>query len=85
MTTISSKSSWSSNYLILWFDQNPVELDPLGLKTCGGVEFVQVPSCRGSSQWIIGHVDNRSGFGEEDDSNTGKAEEREPVLVFNVL
>ena len=34
--------------------------------TCGS----EVPSCRGSSQWINGCVDNKSGFGEEDDSNT---------------
>ena len=27
------------NSLILCVDQNPVELDPLGLITCGGVEF----------------------------------------------
>ena len=36
---------------------------------------VEVPSCRGSSQWKSGCVDNRSGFGEEDDSNTGEVEE----------
>ena len=29
-------------------------------------------------------MDNRSGFGEEDDSNTGEAGERELVLVFSV-
>ena len=38
---------------------------------------VEVPSCRGSSQWINGCVDNRSGFGEEDDSNTGEVGEKE--------
>ena len=43
---------------------------------------VEVPSCRGSSH---GCVDNRSGFGEEDDSNTGEVSERELVLVFVVL
>ena len=31
-----------------------------------GVEFRKVPSCRGSSQWTLGYVDNGSGFGEED-------------------
>ena len=46
---------------------------------------VEVPSCRGSSQWINGCVNNRSGFGEEDDSNTGEVGERELVLVFRVL
>ena len=46
---------------------------------------VEVPSCRGSSQWIIGYVDNRSGFGEGDDSYTGEVEEKELVLVFSVL
>ena len=45
----------------------------------------EVPSCRGSSQWIFRHLDNRSGFGEEDDSNTVEVEGRELVLVFNVL
>ena len=35
-----------------------------------------MPSCHGSSQWIIGYVDNKSGFGEEDDSDTGEEEER---------
>ena len=45
---------------------------------------VDVPSHRGSSQWISGCVDNRSGFGEEDDSNTGAVGERELVLVFSV-
>ena len=46
---------------------------------------VEVPSCRGSSQWINGCVDNRSGFGEEDDGNTGEVGERELVLVSSVL
>ena len=35
----------------------------------------EVPSCRGSSQWIHGCVDITSGFGEEDDSNTGEVHE----------
>ena len=43
---------------------------------------VEVPSCCGSSQWIIGCVYNRSGFREEDDSNTGEVEERERELVL---
>ena len=30
-------------------------------------------------------MDNRSGFGEEDDRNKGEAGERELVLVFSVL
>ena len=46
---------------------------------------VEVPSRRGSSEWINGCVENRSGFGEEDDSNTGEVGERELVLVFSVL
>ena len=73
------------NHLILWIDQNPVELDPFGLITCGGVEFRRstiLPLI--SSQWINVYVD-RSGFGEEDDSNTGGVGERELVLVFSVL
>ena len=37
----------------------------------------EVPSCRGSSQWINGYADNRSGFGEEDDINTADIGERE--------
>ena len=45
---------------------------------------VEIPSCRGSSQWISGYVDNKSGFGEEDDSTTGEVGERELVLVFSV-
>ena len=45
-------------------------------------DSVGVPSCRGSSQWTNGCVDNKSGFGEEDDSNTGEVSERELVLVF---
>ena len=44
---------------------------------------LEVPSCRGS--WITGCVDNRSGFGEEGDSDTGEVGERELVLVFSVL
>ena len=69
------------NYLILRIDQNPVELDPLGLISCGGVEFRRstIPPL------INGCVDNRSGFEEEDDSNTGEAGERELVLVFSVM
>ena len=51
----------------------------------GEWNFVEVPSCRGSSQWIIGCVDKKSGFGEEDASNTGEVGERELVLVFSVL
>ena len=46
---------------------------------------VEVPSRRGSSQWINGCVDNRSGFEEEEDNNTGEVGERELVLVFSVL
>ena len=46
---------------------------------------VEVPSCRGSLQWINGCEDNWSGFGEEDDSNTGEVGKRELVLVFSVL
>ena len=46
---------------------------------------VEVPSRRGSSHWISGCVDNKSGFGEEHDSNTGEVGERELVLVFSVL
>ena len=45
---------------------------------------VEVPSRRGSSQWISRCVDNRSGFGEEDDSNTGEVDGRELALVFSV-
>ena len=58
------------------------------LRDVPGVEernFEEVPSCRGSSQWTKGCVDKRSGFGEEDDSNTGGVGERELVLVFSVL
>ena len=44
----------------------------------------EVPSCRGSSQWIIGYVDNRSGFEEEDDINTREAEERDGEEVISV-
>ena len=36
-------------------------------------------------QWMNGCVENRSGFGEEDDSNTREVGERELVLVFSVL
>ena len=46
---------------------------------------VEVLSSRGSSQWINGCVDNTSGFGDEDDSNTREIGEREIVLVFSVL
>ena len=45
---------------------------------------VEVPSCCGSSQWLIGYVDTRSGFGEEDDSNTGEVEEREGEELLSV-
>ena len=45
---------------------------------------VEVSSRRGSSQWVSGCVDNRCGFGEEDDSNTGEVGGRELVLVFSV-
>ena len=45
---------------------------------------VEVPSCRGSSQWIIGYVDNRSGLGEEDDNNTGEVEVRDGEDVLNI-
>ena len=45
---------------------------------------MEIPSRRGSSQWISGRVDNESGFGEEDDSNTRDVGERELVLVFSV-
>ena len=41
-------------------------------------------SAGGSSQWIIGYVDNRSGFGDEDDNNKGEAEEREGEKVLSV-
>ena len=51
---------------------------------CGGGYSVDVPSCSGSSQWIIGYVDNGSGFGEEDDNNTGEVEERDGEEVFSV-
>ena len=44
---------------------------------------VEVPS-RGSSQWINGCVDNRSGFEEEDDSNTGEVRERENLCWCSV-
>ena len=33
---------YGRQYLILWVDQNPVELDPFGLVTCGGVEFRRI-------------------------------------------
>ena len=45
---------------------------------------VEVPSCRGSSQRIVGYVDNRSGFGEEDDSNAREVEERDGEEVLSV-
>ena len=44
---------------------------------------VDVPSCRGSSQWIIGFVDNHSGFGENN-NNTGEVEERGGEEVLRV-
>ena len=73
-------------------------LQPLWRARCGGVGTfllertapveegysVEVPSRRGSSQWIIGYVDNRSGFGEEDDNNTGEVEERDGEEVLSV-
>ena len=46
---------------------------------------MEIPSRRGSLLWISGCVDNKSGFGEEDDNNTGEVGERELVLVFSVL
>ena len=46
---------------------------------------VEVPSCRGSFQWVHGCADNRSGVGEVDDCNTGEVDKRELVLVFCVL
>ena len=42
--------------------------------------FVEVPSCRGSSQWIIGHVDNSSGLGEKDNNTEEVEREGEEVL-----
>ena len=46
----------------------------------------EVPPRRGLSQWMNGCVENKSGFGEEeDDSNAGEAGERDLVLVFSVL
>ena len=45
---------------------------------------VEAPSRRGSWQWIIGYVDNRTGFGEEDDNNTGEVEKRESEGVLSV-
>ena len=45
----------------------------------------EVPSRRGSSQWVNGCVHNRSGVREVDDNNTGEVGERELVLVFIVL
>ena len=38
----------------------------------------------GPPQWIIGYVDNRSGFGEEDDNNTREVEERDGEEVLSV-
>ena len=70
--------------LILWFERNPAVLDPFGLISCGGGYSVEVPSCREFLQWIIGYVDNRSGFGEEDDNNTGEVEERDGEEVLSV-
>ena len=55
------------------------------LQTVEEWNSVEVASCRGSSQWINGCVDNRCGFGGEDDSNAGEVGERELVLVFSVL
>ena len=61
----------------------PMDQQPAGY--CGGVEFRRstIPP------WIFtvmnGCVDNRSGFGEEDDSDTGEVGGRELVLVFSVL
>ena len=45
---------------------------------------VEIPSRRGSSESMSGCVDYRSGFGEEDDSNTREIGGRELVLVFSV-
>ena len=44
----------------------------------------ETPSCRGSSQWFDGYVENMSGFGDEDDNNTRDVDERE-LVVFSVL
>ena len=46
---------------------------------------VEVPSCRGSLQWVNGCVDNRPGVGEVDECNTRDVGESELVLVFSVL
>ena len=45
---------------------------------------VEVPSCRGSSQWISGHVDNRSGVGEEDDKQHRERWKKEKVRKCSV-
>ena len=45
------------------------------LVLCGGVELRRITILPGPSLWISGYVDNRSGFGEEDDSNTGEVRE----------
>ena len=62
--------------------QKTIEVAAGYVEECNSVE---VPSCHRSPQWINGCVDNRSGFGEEDDSNTGELVEKELVLVFSVL
>ena len=46
---------------------------------------VEVPPCRGSSQWINGYVEIAFGFGEEDDSNTRDADKKELALQFSAL
>ena len=58
-----------------------VELDLFGIATCRVSEFRR----SGSSQWINGYVDDRSGIGEVDDNNTGEVEERVLVQVFSVM
>ena len=54
------------------------EAECVGSNDVGVVEewnSVEIPSFRVSSQWINGCVENRSGFREEDDSNTGEVRE----------
>ena len=50
----------------------------------GSLPVEEEYSVGGSSQWIIGYVDNSSGFGEEDDNNKGEVEEREGEKVLSV-
>ena len=45
---------------------------------------VEVPSCRGSSQWIHRCVDKKPGVGEVDENNTGGVEERDCEEVLSV-